>query len=130
MATNFKNAPQKKAATAALRAAKWFAVNGPPGAPPLPLNIDDRDRYRDARGLMGIVGFYARSLSRQDYDVRKHPSFNDFACGLMALAVQKGIWNLEKDEALIRRFPPRTLAGMDPVGAYWDPPKRKRRSAA
>ena len=55
-------APQKKAAIAALRAAEWFAVNGPPDAPPLPLNIDDRDHYRDARGLTGIVGFYARSL--------------------------------------------------------------------
>jgi hypothetical protein len=115
-------APQKKAAVAFFRAQEWFAVDGPPDAPPLPLNIDDRDRYRDARGLMGIVGFYARSLSRQDYDVRKHPSFDDFACGLMALAMEKGVWDLEKDETLIRRFPPRPLAGMVPA-AYWAPPK-------
>ena len=118
-------APQKKAATAALRAAEWFAVNGPHDAPSLPLNLNDRDHYRDARGLMGVVGFYARSLSRHDYDVQKHPSFKDFACGLMALAMEKGIWNLEKDEALIRRFPPRSLEGMDLGAAFWDPPKRK-----
>ena len=118
-------APQKKAAIEALLAREWFAVNGPPDAPPLPLNIDDRDRFRGAGGLTAIVGFYARSLSRQDYDALKHPSFDDFACGLMALAVETGLWSLENDQTLIRRFPPRTLAGMDPVGAYWDQPKRK-----
>jgi hypothetical protein len=118
-------APQKKAAIEALLAREWFAVNGPPDAPPLPLNIDDRDHFRGAGGLTAIVGFYARSLSRQDYDVRKHPSFDDFACGLLAMAMETGLWGLENDQTLIRRFPPRTLAGMDPVGAYWDPLKRK-----
>jgi hypothetical protein len=118
-------APQKKAATAALRAREWFAVNGPPDAPPLPLSHDDIEDYRNARGLAGIVGFFARSLKRLDYDLRNHPSFDDFARGLMALAMEKGIWNLEKDEALIRRFPPRPLEGMDSGAAFWDPPKRK-----
>ena len=70
----------------------------PARCPAVTAQPDDRDHYRDARGLMGVVGFYARSLSRHDYDVRKHPSFEDFACGLMALAMEKGIWNLEKDE--------------------------------
>ena len=102
-------APQKKAAIEALLAREWFAVNGPRDAPPLPLNIDDRDHFRGAGGLTAIVGFYARSLSRQDYDVRKHPSFDDFACGLMAIAMETGLWGLEKDETLIRRFPPRSL---------------------
>ena len=69
---------------------EWFAVNGPRDAPPLPLSYDDVEDYRKARGLTGVVGFYARSLSRQgygrrSYDVRNHPSFHDFACGLMAI---------------------------------------------
>src|SRR5271170_6459475 len=55
-------ATQKKEAVAALRAREWFAVNAPHDAPPLPLY--DFDSYRSARGLMGVVGFYARSLSR------------------------------------------------------------------
>jgi hypothetical protein len=122
-------ATQKKEAVARLRAREWFAQNGPPDAPPLPLSHADVDGYRDARGLKGVVGFFARSLSRQDYDVQKHPSFDDFARGLMALAVAKGLWNLEKDETLIRRFPPRPLQGMTP-SAFWAPPKEYERLMA
>jgi hypothetical protein len=120
--------PQKKAAVAALRAREWFAVNGPSDAPPLPLSSNDVEDYRAARGLRGIVGFYARSLSRQGcglkrYDVDKHPSFNDFACGLMAINL--GIWGIETED-LKRRFPPRPLTGMTP-GAYWAPPEEYER---
>jgi hypothetical protein len=114
-------APQKKAAVVALRAREWFAINGPSDAPPLPLSINDVEDYRRARGLKGVVGFYARSLSGQGYDVQKHPSFNDFACGLMT--INTGGWGIEKDEDLKRRFPPRPLAGM--TSAFWDPPKRR-----
>jgi len=46
-------ATQKKEAIAALLAREWFAVNGPPDAPPLPLY--DVDSYRDARGLKGSL---------------------------------------------------------------------------
>src|ERR1700716_4008754 len=61
-------ATQKTEAIAALRACEWFAVNGPTDAPPLPLSGEDVERYRNARGLTGIVGFFARSLSRLDFD--------------------------------------------------------------
>jgi hypothetical protein len=111
-------AEQREYATIALLAREWFAVNGPSDAPPLPLY--DVDSYRNARGLKGVVGFYARSLSRQKYDVCKHPPFDDFARGLMALATERGLWSLENDASLIRRFPPRPLVGMTP-SAYWDP---------
>jgi hypothetical protein len=118
-------AEQKKEAVVALLARECFAVNGPSDAPLLPLNVDDRDRFRGSGGLTALVGFYARSLSRQGcarqrYDVCKHPSFDDFACGLMALAMAEGLWGLERDATLIRRFPPRQLAGMTRA-AYWDP---------
>jgi hypothetical protein len=115
-------ATQKKAAVDALRAQEWFAVNGPPDAPLLPLSHDEIERYRNARGLTGLVGFHARSLARQGWDVRKHPSFEDFCCGLMA--TNTNMWVIEKDENLKRRFPPRPLAGMTP-GAYWAPPLRR-----
>jgi hypothetical protein len=122
-------ATQKKEAVAGLLAREWFAVNGPPDAPPLPLY--DFDSYRGARGLMGVVGFYARSLSRQDYDVQKHPSFEDFARGLMA--INTGLWRIEMDENLQKRFPPRPLEGMT-RSAFWAPPeeyaKLQRRKAA
>jgi hypothetical protein len=114
-------APQKKDAVVALRAREWFAVEGgPPGAPPLPLSDNDVEDYRSARGLKGVIGFYARSLYVRDYDVRKHPAFEDFARGLMA--INTGLWRIEKDPQLRMRFPPRPLAGMTP-SAYWAPPK-------
>jgi hypothetical protein len=115
---------QKKEAVVALRAREWFAVNGPAGAPPLPLSDNEIEDYRNARGLKGVVGFYARSLYRHDYDVRKHPSFNDFARGLMA--INTGLWRIEKDPQLRMRFPPRPLAGMT-AGAYWAPPEEHER---
>jgi hypothetical protein len=111
---------QKKEAVVALRAREWFAVNGPVGASPLPLSDDDIEEYRSARGLKGVVGFYARSLYRHDYDVQTHPSFENFARGLMA--INTGLWRIEKDPQLRMRFPPRPLAGMTP-SAYWAPPK-------
>src|SRR4051812_42864273 len=84
-------APQKKDAVRALDARERFAADGPPDAPPLPLSYDDVEEHRNAKGLAAIVGFYARSLSREGYgrrgyDVRNHPSFEDFARGLMAMA--------------------------------------------
>lgn len=118
---------QKKEAVAALRAREWFAVNGPRDAPPLPISHNDVETYRNARGLAGVVGFYARSLYRQNYDVRKHPSFDDFARGLMA--TNTGLWGIDKDDNLKRRFPPRPLAGMTP-GAYWAPPKEYEETMA
>jgi hypothetical protein len=116
-------APEKEYAMVALLAREWFAVNGPPDAPPLPLY--NFDSYRGARGLKGVVGFYARSLSRQGYgrqsfDVCNHPSFDDFARGLMA--INTGLWRTEKDENLKKRFPPRLLEGMTP-SAFWAPPE-------
>ena len=126
--------PQKRAAILPLLAREWFAVYGPRDAPPLPLAHEDVEDHRRAGGLAAIVGFFARSLSRQgygrqSYDVCNHPSFDDFACGLMARAMDSGLWDLEKDEQLKRRFPPRPLAGMTP-GAYWAPPKEYEETMA
>jgi len=108
---------QKKQAAIALQTREWFAKNGPIDAPPLPLSHVDVEHYLDARGLKGVVGLYARSLSRQGYDIRKHPSFDDFARGLMAI----DNWRIEKDETLKKRFPPRPLAGMT-VSGFWATP--------
>jgi hypothetical protein len=115
-------AEQEKWAILVLLAREYLAAHAPPDAPPLPLNQWDVDRYRGARGLKGVVGFYARSLDRQDYDFRKHPSFDDFARGLMDFAIKNGLWDLEKDKTLIKRFPPRPLKGMT-RSAFWAPPK-------
>jgi hypothetical protein len=117
---------QKKEAIAALGARQWFAENGPSDAPPLPLSPNDIEDYRIARGLAGIVGFYARSLLANEYDIRRHPSFEDFASGLMAC--DSGLWGIENDENLKRRFPPRPLNGMG-AGLCWEPPRKQKRAA-
>jgi hypothetical protein len=75
---------QKKEARKLLLARERFAAIAPPDAPPLPVSDYDIDDYRNAGGLKGVVGFYARSISMRDYDTQNHPSFDDFACGLMA----------------------------------------------
>ena len=98
-------AEQKKEAVRALLAREWIAVNGPRDAPPLPLSDEDVEDYRNAKDLAGIVGFYARSLAANEYDIRRHPSFDDFARGLMAS--NSGFWGIEKNEGMRKRFPPR-----------------------
>jgi hypothetical protein len=76
---------QKRAAERALLAQEWFAVYGPRSAPLLPLLPWDWDRmrYDCTGGPETLVGFYARSLSFRDWRVHDHPSFEDFARGLM-----------------------------------------------
>jgi hypothetical protein len=106
----------------AFRARDWFAENGPPDAPPLPLDPDDKNRMRFGGGIGGIVGYYARSLDIVQYVIEKHPSFYDFACGLMAL---KPAW---ADEELKRRFPPRPLEGLQRSYVWWPPKPERTRS--
>jgi hypothetical protein len=104
-----------------LDARRWFGVNGPPDAPPLPLSYDEReDLKRGGSGLERMVAYYARSLESQDYAVEVHPSFDDYACGVMASDFAHSL--LTDDEELRRRYPPRALPGLG-AGLYWQPPE-------
>jgi hypothetical protein len=102
----------------ALAARDWFAVNGPPDAPALPLSYNEREALKHG-GLDHVVAWYARSLEALDFDVEKHPSFKVYACGVVALGKL-----IEPDAALEQRFPARTLEGLD-GGLYWIPPGRR-----
>lgn len=119
-------APQKKEAARALLARAQFAASGPPDAPPLPLSDEEIEDCRGAGGLASIVGFYARSLDANEYDFEHHPSFEDFARGLMAS--DSGFWGIEKDVEMRKRFPPRPLNGMGP-GLYWEVQRGRKRVA-
>lgn len=119
-------AVQKREAIRELLAREHFAISGPPDAPPLPLTLGEIDDYRSAGGLASIVGFYARSLDANEHDICRHPSFEDFARGLMAS--NSGLWGIEKDEKMRKRFPPRPLNGMGP-GLYWEAPRERKRIA-
>ena len=104
----------------ALAARKWFALNGPPDAPPLPLSYDEREDLKTG-GLSTIVALFARSLENRDYDLEEHPSFDDYARGVMA-SDHMGYPGIKEDEQLKKRFPPRPLNGLGP-GLYWEPPE-------
>jgi hypothetical protein len=103
----------------ARNARKWFADNGPPDLQPLPLGYNERERLKHG-GADHILAWYARSLDWRDYDVQAHPSFYDYACGVMASEFAP--YFIKDNEALKKRFPPRELAGIGP-GFDWLPPK-------
>jgi hypothetical protein len=87
----------------------------PTDAPPLPLSYGEREHLK-AGGLAHIVAWYARSLAAEDYDYRNHPSFEDYACGVMASPYAPDF--ITQDEELKRRFPPRPLDRLG-AGLYW-----------
>lgn len=114
--------PQKRDARAALLARAHFALNGPADAPPLPLSHAAREDLKIG-GLPHLLAWYARSWEGRDYDLVEHPSFDDFARGVMASdELDGGLCEfIKKDEELLKRFPPRHLAGLGP-GLRWRPP--------
>jgi hypothetical protein len=115
--------PQKEAARLILLQIEHFALNGPVDAQPLrPILYYDNKEIREERCVLDyIVRYYARSV--EEHDPEEHPSFADFASGML--------WEAERGYGVIpggdqldelkKRFPPRKLAGM--VGFNWLTPK-------
>jgi glutathione S-transferase len=110
---------QKRDACRALRARAWFAQNGPQDVQPLPLSYGEReDLKRGGSTLERIVAWFARSLEARNYACDEHPSFPDFARGV--LASPEAPWFITEDQELPKRYPPRALPGLG-SGFYWDP---------
>jgi hypothetical protein len=103
----------------ALNAQSWFASHAPPDAPPLPLSYGDREDMKRG-GLSHIVAWFAQSLEARDYDFDTHPSFEEYARGVMASAHAPDF--IKEDQQLQMRFGRRLLPGIGP-GLYWDPPQ-------
>jgi hypothetical protein len=118
--------PQKEAAVRAVLARNWFAKHGPTDADlqPLPLGYDEREPLKRG-GSSHILAWYARSLDALDYDITKHPSFHDYACGVMASSEHAPDF-ITRDEVLRRRFPPQLLPGLI-SGLIWLPPEQYER---
>jgi hypothetical protein len=76
--------------------------------------------------LSVIVALYARSLESRKYNVLEHPSFEDYACGVMA-SEYNGREQMKENPQMRDRFPPRALAGLGP-GVNWEPPKEHART--
>jgi hypothetical protein len=76
-------------------------------------------------GAPHILAWCARSLAALEYDVVEHPSFHDYACGVMASSDHAPA-SVTEDKQLQRRFPPRPLSGLI-SGHIWLPPKEYER---
>ena len=108
----------REKAVRGLLAREWFAINGPADAQPLPLSHDEREKMK-VGGVEHLVAWYDRSLACRDYDTEKHPSFDDYAPGVMASEHAPDF--IKNDEQLRRRYPPKKLIGLGP-GLVWELP--------
>ena len=108
----------RETAVCALLARDWFADNGPADGPPLPLSHDEREDLK-VGGLKHLTAWFGRSLEGLDWKFWEHPSFDDYARGVMAS--DETPYFIKKDEELQRRFPPCTLSGLG-SGLCWKPP--------
>jgi len=107
---------QRKISRRALFAREWFSFYGPHDAQPLPLSneeIANRKRGSDSKNapLSYITSCFAHSLRSHKYDVNSHPSFEDFARGVLAAGYAPAF--VREDEALCKRYPPRPLRGLN-----------------
>jgi hypothetical protein len=114
--------PQKEEAVRAVLARRWHAKYGPPDRDlqPLPLGYNEREDLKRGRAPH-ILAWYARSLAGFDYNVVDHPSFKDYAAGVMASEIAPSF--ITEDPELQHRFPPRPLPGLG-SGLMWLPPEK------
>src|SRR5215218_5314507 len=102
----------------ALRARDWFAVNGPGSLPPLPITYQERESLH-VSPLLYIYSKFARSVASLGYAIEQHPSFEDYARGVMA-SEQHAPPFITDDEQLKQQFGPTPLEGLGP-GLCWRP---------
>ena len=145
--------PQKETARRALLAREHFArVGFPSELQPLPLSsqeISDR-KYNWAWrpplssgsaefcALAFISSRFADSLESNDWDYKRHPSFDDYVRGVLA-SKHPDLDRFPRPDtppgnvgfdfiALHKRYPPRLLPGLNPH-LTWRPPARTKRAA-
>jgi hypothetical protein len=112
---------QKREARQVLIARALFAVYGPHDLQPFPLNCEEQEELkRSGHPAKRILAWYARSLVGRKYNLEEHPSFHDYACGVMASELAPDF--IRNDVELQRRFPRRILKGLGP-GLCWSPPE-------
>jgi hypothetical protein len=112
-------AKQRQFQRQALAAREWFKQHGPPDAPVFPIGYAEREQLKMG-GLPHMVALYARSLAGRGYIYDEHPSFDDYASGVMASEEHAPDF-IRNNEEMRRRFPPRSLKWLGP-GLYWQPP--------
>ena len=121
---------QKDAAYKRLLVREYFALNGPPDAPVMPTDDYERNRAKHLSGLLGFISAqYVWSLENQ-HDLTIHPSFADFASGLLWQHENIGgctelPFAPQQLPEMKRRYPPRELEGLEYF--CWRPTQRQAR---
>jgi len=102
----------------ALRAYAWFEKTRPRDAWPWPRNLEEYEDLTSRGGLSHIAALFIASLTGRDYAFDEHPSFDDFARGVLASPHAPDV--LKQDKELLELYPPRHLPGL---GSFlsWDP---------
>jgi hypothetical protein len=75
---------------------------------------------KSGQGLLHLFGYYAQSIAGRRWVVDGHPHFDEYARGMLASAYAPDFFRQNED--LLKRFPPRPLAGLGP-GCMWLPPQ-------
>jgi hypothetical protein len=102
-------------------ASAWFAHLRHPLVHPLPLSTAEFEELTgdEQPHHLNLVGHFAWSLRWCDWDFITHPTFEDFAAGV--LAHPNAPCELKKDPELLAQFPPCPLAGLD-KDLFWSSP--------
>jgi hypothetical protein len=129
---------QKKAAQKRLLVREYFALHGPPDAPLTPTDDYEGNRAKYLNGLRGFITAQCIWSLENQHDLTVHPSFADFASGLLWQHENIGgctelPFTPQQLPEMKRRYPPRKLEGLEHF--CWRPlkrharPKEKRRAA-
>lgn len=76
---------EERLARRALLAQEVFSEYGPLDTPQLPLNGEDMSRLARTGDFGLLVASFAFSLERNDWDIQKHPDYDDYVAGLLSL---------------------------------------------
>jgi hypothetical protein len=101
-------AAQKLNACRALVARDWHANNSP-SAPPL--LIKDIENARHGGGLSHLLAYFSRSVKAYNWAIAGHPPFETYARGALASPWCPPI--LRSDSALVEKFPPKPICGLE-----------------
>jgi hypothetical protein len=84
---------------------------------PLPLGYAERESAKIVSEAGRMLAWYSRSLEHNNYDIQHHPSFCDYACGILTDTTEA------MTQQLGTRFSPKMLPGLNLQSGDWEPVK-------
>lgn len=96
-------------------ASAWFRSHGPAGYE-LPWGYAERERIKGRDHLGFIVSAFARSLEVNGYCYQAHPTFDEYAKGVLASPLAPKF--VKEDSQILTKYPPTAMPGLGP-GLVW-----------